>query len=216
MIKLYSYWRSSAAYRVRIALELKGLKYEIETVDLKQAEQRSDSYLSINPQGRVPALTIDGHVVTQSLSIIEYLEERYPEPALLPPDPLGRAYARSLAQQVACEIHPLDNLCVLMYLKKRMGAPEFVRMEWYRHWVMRGFSALERTLRERASKGKFCCGNTVGLADICLVPQVYNARRFACDLSEFPLIVSVDAACAELDAFKSAAPERQPDSMASA
>lgn len=215
MTKLYSYWRSSAAYRVRIALELKGLEYDIETVDLRQAEQRSDTYLAMNPQGRVPALKIDEHVLTQSLSIIEYLDERYPDPPLLPRDSLARARARALAQQIACEIHPLNNLCVLMYLKKNLGAPEFVRMNWYQHWVLRGFSALERTLGADPQRGKFCCGDSISLADVCLVPQVYNARRFACDLSGFPRIVAIDAACTEIEAFKAAAPEQQPDAMVS-
>lgn len=212
-IRLHSYWRSSAAYRVRIALGLKGLAYETVPVHLVRdgGEQHTDAYRAINPQALVPSLEHDGHALTQSLAIIEYLDEVFPEPALLPRDPLERARDRSLAHMVAMDIHPLDNLRVLKYLSAELGVGDDAKMRWYRHWIDRGFEAIEARLAGTA--GDFASGAEPGLADICLVPQVYNARRFDVDLGPYPSIATVDAACLELDAFRDAAPEAQPDAV---
>ena len=213
MLKLYGYWRSSAAYRVRMGLEVKGLSYELAPVHLMRngGEQRTASYALINPQGRVPALEHDGRVLTQSLAILEYLDETWPQPALLPPDAAGRARVRALAQVVACDIHPLNNLRVLQYLERLLGQQESARNDWYRHWILDGFEALETLLARSAETGRYCHGDSPGLADLCLVPQVYNARRYGCDLAPFPTIVRIDAACGALEAFQRARPERQPD-----
>jgi maleylacetoacetate isomerase len=213
MLKLYGYWRSSAAYRVRIALELKGLTYESVPVHLVRdgGEQRKPAYRRVNPQGRVPALEHDGRVLTQSLAIIEYLDETWPEPALLPPTPAGRARVRALAQLVACDIHPLNNLRVLQYLEGKLGASEDGRSDWYRHWIMDGFEALESLLAGSGETGRYCHGDAPGLADVLLVPQVYNARRYRCDLAACPTITRIDQACSALPAFERARPERQSD-----
>ncbi|WP_431024796.1 maleylacetoacetate isomerase [Halomonas sp. H5] len=212
MTTLYGYFRSSAAYRVRIALNLKGLAYDQAPVNLVKGEQRFDAFLARNPQGLVPALvTDDGARLTQSLAICEYLDERYPEPALLPADAAGRARVRALAQSVACEIHPLNNLRVLKYLTGELGLDEAAKMTWYRHWITEGFAALEAQLSREAGSGDFCHGDTPGLADLCLVPQVFNAERFACDLAPYPRIRRIVANCRALDAFARAAPEAQPD-----
>ncbi|GEK47714.1 maleylacetoacetate isomerase [Bisbaumannia pacifica] len=212
MTTLYGYFRSSAAYRVRIALNLKGLAYDQAPVNLVKGEQRGEEYLARNPQGLVPALvTDDGARLTQSLAICEYLDERYPEPALLPADAAGRARVRALAQAVACEIHPLNNLRVLKYLTGELGVDEATKMTWYRHWVSEGFAALETQLSREAGSGDFCHGDAPGLADLCLVPQVFNAERFACDLTAYPRIRRIVANCRALDAFARAAPEAQPD-----
>ncbi|MBH8581363.1 maleylacetoacetate isomerase [Halomonas pacifica] len=212
MTTLYGYFRSSAAYRVRIALNLKGLAYDQAPVNLVKGEQRGEEYLARNPQGLVPALvTDDGARLTQSLAICEYLDERYPEPALLPADAAGRARVRALAQAVACEIHPLNNLRVLKYLTGELGVDEATKMTWYRHWVSEGFAALETQLSREAGSGDFCHGDAPGLADLCLVPQVFNAERFACDLAPYPRIRRIVANCRALDAFARAAPEAQPD-----
>lgn len=214
MLQLYSYWRSSAAYRVRIALALKGLTCEIVPVHLVRGggEQRQADYLALNPEGRVPLLVHDGRPISQSLAIIEYLEEAFPDtPALLPAEPAARARVRSLAQLVACDIHPLNNLSVLQYLKNEVGADAAASKAWYLQWVARGFRALEARLTGEPETGRYCHGDTPGLADLCLVPQVYNARRFELDLDDYPRIVAIDAACLALDAFAGAAPERQPD-----
>lgn len=213
-MQLYSYWRSSAAYRVRIALALKGLPFETLPVNLVRAggEQLKPEYLALNPEGRVPLLIHDGRPVSQSLAIVEYLEEVFPDtPALLPTEPSARARVRSLAQLVACDIHPLNNLSVLQYLKNELGASSAASSHWYRHWVARGFRALEARLAGEAETGNFCHGEAPGLADVCLVPQVYNARRFEVDLDDYPRIVAIDSACRTLDAFRAAAPEQQPD-----
>ena len=210
---LYSYWRSSAAYRVRIALNLKGIDYECRPVHLVRdgGEQRRPEYLAINPQGLVPVLSVDGLVINQSLAIIEYADERWPEPPLLPADAIGRARVRSLAMMIACDIHPLNNSRVQNYLRDELGVSEEHWLDWYRHWVATGFQALEVRLSSDADTGRFCHGNQPGLADLCLVPQVYNAQRFRCDLSPFPSIMAIHDACMELDAFRDAAPESQPD-----
>jgi maleylpyruvate isomerase len=211
-MKLFDYFRSSAAYRVRIAANLKGLAPERAFVHLAKGQQRSADYLDVNPQGLVPALvTDDGHVLSQSLAIVEWLEETHPRPPILPSDPIGRARVRSIALAVACDIHPLNNLRVLNYLSNTLGVTAGQRDGWYRYWIDLGFEALETRLAGEAATGTFCHGDTPTLADICLVPQVANARRFHVDLAPYPTIVRIDAACAALPAFADAAPARQPD-----
>lgn len=209
-MKLYTYFRSSAAYRVRIALNLKGIAYEPKFVHLRRGEQRSPDFLALNPQGLVPVLVDGNHVLTQSLAIIEYLEELYPKPPLLPQSAQARARVRALAYAVACEMHPLNNLRVLNYLETALGHIETKRLAWYRHWIAEGFTALEQMLAN-PSTGAFCHGETPTLADVCLVPQVYNAVRFGCDLSSFPTVRRINQACLALPAFRAAAPENQPD-----
>ncbi len=210
---LYSYWRSSAAYRVRLALNLKGIDYRIQPVHLARdgGEHRQPAYLAINPQGLVPLL-VDGDVtISQSLAIIEYLEETVPSPALLPADPAARARVRSLAQIIACDIHPLDNLRVTNYLRDELGIGAEAGRVWYAHWIRTGFDALESRLASEPYTGKFCHGDQPGLVDIFLVPQIYNALRFEFDMTPYPTLRRVHAACQTLDAFRRAAPEAQPD-----
>ncbi|MGP5712359.1 maleylacetoacetate isomerase [Vreelandella alkaliphila] len=212
MTTLYGYFRSSAAYRVRIALNLKGLDYDQVPVNLVKGEQRGSDHLARNPQGMVPSLVLDdSSVVNQSLAICEYLDDVHPEPALLPVNALARARVRALAQSVACEIHPLNNLRVLKYLVGELGVDEAAKLAWYRHWITEGFAALEATLVTDSNSGDFCHGDTPTLADICLIPQVYNAERFECDLSAYPTIQRIAANCRALPAFAKAAPEAQPD-----
>ncbi|BBI54289.1 maleylacetoacetate isomerase [Vreelandella olivaria] len=212
MTTLYGYFRSSAAYRVRIALNLKGLDHDQIPVNLVKGEQRGDDHLMRNPQGLVPSLVLDDSaVVNQSLAICEYLDEVHPEPALLPVNALERARVRALAQSVACEIHPLNNLRVLKYLVREMGADEAAKLAWYHHWIAEGFTALEAMLSNDPSSGDLCHGDTPTLADICLVPQVYNAERFECDLSAYPTIQRIAANCRTLPAFQKAAPQAQAD-----
>jgi maleylacetoacetate isomerase len=209
-VKLYSYFRSSAAYRTRIALNLKGLPYETEAIHLTKGggRQHSPEYRAINPQRRVPALTLSGgDVLIQSLAIIEYLDEVFPEPPLLPADAVERAHVRAAAQVIACDIHPLNNVAPLFYLKNELKHDQEAINAWYAHWVTVGFEAVEALLRP----GPYAFGAQVGLADICLVPQVANARRFNVPLERFPKIVAVDAACLTLSAFDKARPENQPD-----
>ena len=210
MLTLYGYPLSSAAYRVRIALALKGVKVSTVNKQLRRGEHRQKDYLKINPQGFVPVLLLpDGTVLTQSLAIIEWLEESHPRPALLPADPGARARVRSLCQLIACDIHPLNNLRVLQYLESSLSVAQAARDEWYRHWVATGFAALEEALGRDAARGRYCFGDQPGMADVCLVPQIYNARRYSVDLTPYPRIVAIDAACGELPAFASAAPEKQ-------
>ena len=212
MMTLYDYWRSSAAYRVRIALNLKGVEYEHRSVDLVAGEQAGEPYRSgVNAQGLVPTLVNGSVPMTQSLAIIEYLEETIPEPAFLPSDPLERARVRSLAQIVACDIHPLNNLRILKYLKGSLGQDQDAVSAWYRHWVETGFAALEARVKGDGLDDAFLSGERPGLADICLVPQMYNARRFEVDLSVYPILVRIDEACRALEPFERAAPENQPD-----
>ncbi|HEU5017066.1 MAG TPA: maleylacetoacetate isomerase [Pseudolabrys sp.] len=209
-MKLYSYFRSSAAYRVRIALNLKGLPYDMEAVHLTKdgGRQHSPQFRALNPQERVPALQLaSGDVLTQSLAIIEYLDEIHPEPALLPADALARAHVRAIAQIVACDIHPLNNLMVLQYLKREMKHEQADIDVWYHHWVMQGFTSIEAMI----APGPYACGSHVTLADICLIPQVFNARRLKVPLDAFPKIVAVETACLKLAAFEKARPENQPD-----
>ena len=212
-MKLYGYFRSSAAFRVRIALNLKGLDYEQASIHLRKGDQRSAEYLRLNPQGLVPALiTEDGAVLTQSLSIIEYLEETRPNPPLLPRDSVGRARVRSLAEAIACDIHPIDNLRVLQFLSRQLGHKEPDIETWFNHWIALGFEGIEKTLASDGKAGKFCHGDTPGLADICLVPQVFNARRYpSFDLKSYPTIMRIFENCMKLEAFDRAVPEKQPD-----
>src|SRR4051812_10342909 len=213
-LKLYSYWRSSAAYRVRIALNLKGLPYEIEPVHLVRdgGEQHRPEYRKVNPQELVPVLIDGRRVIRQSMAIIEYLDETYDgEMKLLPTTARDRARVRALAMVVACDIHPLNNTRVMRYLERELGADENARHRWIRHWIGEGFRSFEELVGGHPSTGQFCEGDAPTLADICLVPQVYNARRFGVDMSEFPTIEAIVAACLELSAFESARPENQPD-----
>jgi len=207
---LYSYFRSSAAYRARIALNLKGLAYEQRAVHLLKGEQRGDAYLRLNPQGLVPMLEVGSFRLTQSLAIMEYLEEKHPQPPLLPASLEDRAWVRALALEIACDIHPLNNTRVLKYLKKELHLEQPVRDEWYRHWVREGFDAIEKQLAGRAA-GRFCHGDTPTFADVCLVPQVANANRLEVDLAPYPRIRAINEACLALEPFAAAQPSRQPD-----
>jgi maleylacetoacetate isomerase len=212
-MRLYDYFRSSAAYRVRIALNLKGVIPDERTfVHLRMGNQRAQDYLALNPQGLVPALELDDHrVLTQSLAIIEYLEETYREPPLLPASAVGRARVRAIALAIACEIHPLDNLRVLNYLIGTLGVSDEQKNGWYKYWIDVGFEALERQLSRDDDTGTFSHGESPTLADICLVPQIANARRFKIDLTPYPTLTRIDAACNALPAFAQAAPAKQPD-----
>jgi len=211
-MKLYDFFRSSAAYRVRIALNLKGLAPERAFVHLRRGAQREDGYLALNPQGLVPSLVTDsGVVLTQSLAIIEWLDETHPAPPLLPSDASGRARVRSLALAIACDIHPLNNLRVLNYLTGTLGATDEQKNGWYRYWCDVGLEALETRLARDAATGAFCHGASPTLADICLVPQLANARRVSLDLAPYPTLLRIEDACLALPAFAGAAPARQPD-----
>jgi len=213
--RLYSYWRSTAAYRVRIALNLKGIDYQIVPVHLVRGggEQHMPAYLEINPQGLVPTFTDAHTTISQSTAICEYLEETHPEPVLLPGDAAGRARVRSLAQLVACDVHPLNNLRVLQYLTGVLGVDEAAKTAWYRHWVACAFGALETRLAGDSRTGAFCHGDDPGLADVFLVPQIYNAERFDCDMRPYPTLRKINASCLLLDPFRRAAPEAQPDAV---
>ena len=206
-VLLHDYYRSSAAYRVRIALNLKGVEYQRHAVNLVEGEQQDAGYRELNPQGFVPMLEIDGHRLTQSLAIIGYLDATRPEPPLIPNDPAGAAHVRAMALAVACDIHPLNNLRVLKYLSRELGQPEEARDAWYRHWVAEGLKALETMARPSA--GDFLFGDRVTLADICLVPQLYNARRFAVTITPYPTLRRVDENANALGAFAEAHPDRQ-------
>lgn len=218
-MRLYAYWRSSAAYRVRIGLNLKGIAYEVASVHLLRdgGQQHAADYTDrVNPQALIPVLEHDGRMLRQSLAILEYLEQLRPEPALLPADAFGRQRARAQAQLIACDIHPLNNLRVIRYLGDEFGAEPAAKEAWSRHWMRQGFSALEQWLAEPPHAGTFCGGDAPGLADCCLVPQLYNARRLALDLTPYPTLLRIEAACLALPAFQQASPERQPDAVASA
>lgn len=213
MLKLYSYWRSSAAYRVRIALNLKGVAFETLPVHLVKegGQQHSPDYRALNPQGLVPVL-VDGDArISQSLAILEYLEEIFPIPALLPDDPAERARVRSLALHIACDLHPLNNLRVLQYLSGTLGVEDEARQAWVRHWIATGLAGVEQGLA--AYEGSLSLGRRPGYLEACLVPQVYNARRFNCDLSAYPRILRLTEHCETLEAFANAAPEVQPDAQ---
>ncbi len=209
-MKLYTAARSSAAFRVRIALNLKGIAYEPAFVHLARGEHRQPEYAEVNPQALVPTLEDGGHRLNQSLAIMEYLEEKHPSPALLPKDLAGRARVRSLALLVACEMHPLNNLRSLNYLRKSLSQSEDNVNGWYQHWIADGFQKLEAELA-RAPGGKFCHGDVPTMADCCLVPQVFNAQRYKCDTAPYPTLMRVFAQCMQLDAFDRAQPSKQPD-----
>jgi maleylacetoacetate isomerase len=210
-MKLYGYFRSSAAFRVRIALNLKGLNYDGAAIHLRRGDQSQPAFLAVNPQGLVPALEIDGERLIQSLPIIEYLDETVPDPPLLPADAAGRARVRALAAIVACDIHPINNLRVLRYLHRTLGHDEAAIGVWYNHWIDSGFRALESLLAGDGRTGTFCHGERPTLADIALAPQVLNAERYRLDMSPYPTIARIFAKCMQLDAFAAAHPERQPD-----
>jgi maleylacetoacetate isomerase len=203
-VQLYDYFRSSAAYRVRVALHLKGLDYNSVAVNLVDGDQRSNDYLALNPQGLVPALTTGaGDLLTQSIAILEWLEETWPEPALLPAEPLARARVRAMVQTIACDIHPLNNLRVLNYLTGTLGVSDEARLAWYHHWIDLGFSSLEQLV----TGSDYCFGTTATLADVCLLPQMYNARRFQQDLTAFPRLQRIALHLEQLPAFASASPD---------
>jgi len=209
-VKLYSYFRSSAAYRTRIALNLKGLAFETVSIHLIRdgGQQHAPEFRAVNPQQRVPALALDtGEVLLQSLAIMEYLDEVYPDPQLLPKDPIERAQVRAVVQIIACDIHPLNNVGPLNYLRSALKADQSAIREWYRHWIVTGFEAVEALIRP----GPYAFGRSVTMADICIVPQVANARRFKVPLERFPNVIAVDAAATELAAFDAARPDLQPD-----
>lgn len=207
---LYDYFRSSAAYRVRIAMNLKGLSAERRYIHLRRGEQRAADYLAVNPQGLVPSLVVDGATLTQSLAIIEYLDEKHPSPPLLPKSAADRAWVRAVALSIACDIHPLNNLRVLNYLERELQADEPRRNEWYRHWIREGFAALEAQLTGRASSA-YCLRGSPTLADVCLVPQVANAARLKVPMEPYPRIRAINDACLALPAFDRARPQNQPD-----
>ncbi len=211
MLKLFGYWRSTAAYRVRIALNLKQVSYENISVHLVKdgGEQHKPEYRALNPQGLVPLL-VDGDLkLNQSMAILEYIEEKYPSPALLPEEPGKRAEVRALCQTIACDIHPLNNLRVLQYLSGELSVEDSVKNNWYHHWIHQGFAAIEARLNQTA--GSYCFGDDITMADLVLIPQVYNANRFAVDLSKYPKICAINEQCLSKAAFKDAAPENQPD-----
>ena len=210
-LTLYTYFRSSAAYRVRIALNLKGLTAENYFVHLLKKAQKAETYTALNPQGLIPTLVHDGHPIGQSLAIMEYLDEVFPEPPLLPADPLGRARARQIAYAVACDIHPLNNLRVLLHLRDAFRADEEVRAEWQRHWMAPGFAAIETLLAKDKATGRFCHRDSPSLADCCLIPQMFNARRVDLDMTPYPTMLRIEEAALAHPAFAAAHPSRQPD-----
>lgn len=212
-MKFYGYFRSSASYRLRIALALKGIPHEQASVHLTRGggEQFAAEFRRLNPQELIPVVEDNGHILIQSLAIMEYLEETHPEPAILPKAPADRARVRALSQIIACEMHPLNNLRVLTYLTKQLGVSEDAKLAWYHHWIALGFTALEGMLAGHPQTGRFCHGDTPTMADICLVPQVFNAKRFDCPLAAYPTMMRIHDACQALTAFADAAPAKQPD-----
>ena len=210
-MKLYTFFRSSASFRVRIALNYKGLKYEPALINLPKAEHLAAGFKSINPQGLVPALDDGGKLLIQSLAIIEYLDEVHPGPKLIPPDPLDRHYVRAFSQIVACEIHPLNNLRTLKYVRRAFGLDEEGINTWYRHWIAEGFQMMEAFLAENKRHGTYCYRDQVTMADCCLVPQVFNAQRYKCDLGPYPAVMRIHEACMREEPFIQASPDRQPD-----
>jgi maleylacetoacetate isomerase len=210
-MKLHTYFRSSAAFRVRIALNLKDLAYDAAFVHIAKGEHRAPAYGALNPQALVPTLEDAGSLLTQSLAIIEYLEETRPQPALLPKDPLGRARVRSLSLLIACEIHPVNNLRVLQHLKRALGQNEEQVNAWYRHWIADGLAKFEAQLQGTRGSGRFCHGDAPTMADCCLVPQVFNAQRYQCDTAPYPATMRAFAECMKIEAFDRAQPSKQPD-----
>lgn len=213
-MKLFNYFRSSASFRVRIALNLKGLPYDYQPVHLVKGEQRAPDYTRLVPDGLVPMLEVDGAHLTQSMAIIEYLDECHPQPALLPPDPLGRARVRALAQSIACEIHPINNLRVLQYLSRELKVSDEAKNAWYAHWVRQGLESFELQLQAQAqaqTPSRFCHGEQPTLADCCLVPQIFNAQRFKVDLAGLGRTMAVFESCMALPAFQQAQPSQCPD-----
>ena len=208
-MKLYSYFRSSAAYRVRIAMNLKAVEYDFAPVNLLKSEQSDNQYKSLNPEGLVPCLETGQGILTQSLAILEWLEEQYPLPAILPTDSWQKAQARSFAYAVSCDIHPVNNLRILKYLKSDMNQDDDQKKQWYQHWITTGFTGLEQQLGDT----DYCCSDSPTIADICLVPQVFNALRFKVDMSAFPKLHAIYERCNELQAFIDAAPDNQPDTV---
>lgn len=215
-MKLYNYFRSSASYRVRIALNLKGLSYEYLAIHLRRngGEQFAPAFRALNPLQAVPVLETGEHRLTQSLAIIEFLEETVPDPPLLPRAPLERARVRALALDIACEVHPLNNLRVLDYLDQKLAVSAEAKTAWYQHWVALGFAAFEAQLAGNPQTGMFCHGDRPSLADCCLIPQLFNARRFKCDLSAYPTLLHIEQNCNALQPFRDAAPDCQPDAEA--
>ena len=210
-IAIYGYFRSSAAFRVRIALNLKSIKAELHPIHLRKNQHQSETYKALNPQALVPALVHDGQTIAQSLAIIEYLDELHPDPPLLPRDASGRARVRQIALSIACDIHPLNNLRVLRYLHHAIRADDQARNDWQYHWIVTGFDALEAFLKASHDTGRFCHGDTPTLADICLIPQMANARRIQMELTNYPTLLRIEEAAYKLPAFVQARPENQPD-----
>jgi maleylacetoacetate isomerase len=208
-MKLTTYFRSTASYRIRIALNLKGVEHELVPLNLLTGEQQSSEFLSTNPDGLIPVLDTGSDILTQSMAILEYLEETQTQVKLLPDSPIDRAFVRALAQAIVSDIHPLNNSRVQNYLVNEMGVSKDQKLQWYQHWIALGFSSLEKRLAKSA--GEFCFADSVTIADVCLIPQVYNAHRFNCPMDDYPTINRLNAACLKLDAFAKAAPEFQPD-----
>jgi maleylacetoacetate isomerase/maleylpyruvate isomerase len=212
-LELYTFFRSSAAFRVRIALNIKGLHYKSISKVLGRGEHLQPDYLAINAQGLVPALVIQDSVLTQSLAIIEYLDEEFPTPPLLPSDPISRAQVRAMALAIACDIHPLNNLRVLNYLRREFGQDDTGVNTWYRHWIAEGFRALEQSVQKYSHDGRYCFGAALSVADVLLVPQMFNARRFEADLTPYPMLVQISKHLESLPEFAAARPEAQPDAQ---
>ncbi len=212
-MKLYTFFRSSASFRVRIALNHKGIAYQPVAVNLPKGEQAESKFKTVNPQGLVPALDDGGKILSQSLAIIEYLDEAHPGPKLLPADPLDRAYVRAFSQLIACEIHPLNNLRTLKYVKRSYKLDDEGVNSWYRHWIAEGFALMEALLLEEKKCGRYVYADQVTMADCCLVPQVFNAQRYNCDLGAYPVVMRIFEACMQLDAFVAAQPSKQPDAV---
>lgn len=215
MIKLYGYWRSTAAYRVRIALNVKQISYNQHSVNLVKdgGEQHKPEYTSLNPQALVPTLVDEGVTIGQSIAILEYLEEKYPQPCLLPSDLKTRSFVRQLCQIIACDIHPLNNLRVLNYLEKDLGVTADDKSEWYHSWIRSGFKAYEELLERHDIQGSYSIGEELSLADACLIPQIYNANRFSFPMDEFPRLMAINENCLSLERFQNALPENQPDAV---
>ena len=210
-MKLYGYYRSSASYRLRIILNFKGLEWQYQAVNLLEGEQKSEEYRALNPLGLLPILDTDEAVLAQSPAIAEFLEEQHPQPALLPPDPIGRARVREMMHSIGCEVHPLQNLSVLMYVKEAYSLDDAAVQAWGRKWIDRGFSAFEILARERSSDGHFSYGDGLTLADVWMIPQLFNAHRFEMDLAPYPTLVAIDRHCQTLEAVAAAHPSKQPD-----